>query len=248
MSSAPQDQRSRTFIRVLLIGIMPAAVVAIAMLGNAPHAIKQVNSPTGARLAAMAGIRSMPLYFEPNLGQSDPRVRYLSHTPRSSLFLTDDATVITLVGGAIHKGPAAGLMPRPVPPDRLVESAVRIRLLGANPHPQFTALDPLPGRVNYLVGNDPARIHRDIPTFGRVKMGGVYPGIDVIYYGQPSALEYDIVAAPGADVSKIKFSIEGPARTTTDRQGDVIIQTAAGVIAMRKPRIFQATAGGRRTA
>src|SRR5579875_340353 len=247
MSSAPQDQRSRTFIRVLLIGIMPAAVVAIAMLGNAPHAIKQVNSPTGARLAAMAGIRSMPLYFEPNLGQSDPRVRYASHTPRSSLFLTDDATVITMVGGTIHKGPAVALASQPLPPDQLIEAAVRIRFVGANPHPRFTGLDPLRARVNYLIGDDPSKVHRDIPTFGRVKMSDVYPGIDVIYYGQPGALEYDIVAAPGADTSKIKFSIEGPTETTTDANGDVMIKTPAGVIAMLKPRIYQAAADGSRT-
>ncbi len=133
-----------------------------------------------------------------------------------------------------------------MPPDRLVESAVRIRLIGANPHPRFTALDPLPARVNYLVGNDPSKIHRDIPTFGRVKMSEVYPGVDMIYYGRPSALEYDIVAAPGADISKIKFSIEGPAKTATDGHGDIVIQTAAGIVAIRKPRIYQTAADGTR--
>ena len=81
--------------------------------------------------------------------------------------------------------PARGLNNQPTPPDRLVESAVRIRLVGANPHPRFTVLDPLPGRVNYLIGNDPAKVHRNVPTFGRVKKSEVYPGVDVTYYGQP---------------------------------------------------------------
>jgi len=104
MSSELQSQRSRSFVRVLLIGIMPAVVIAIAMLGHAPGAAKGNGKMTPGRgpLAAMAGIRSMPLYFERNLGQSDARVRYASHTPRSSLFLTDDATVITMVGGAVY--------------------------------------------------------------------------------------------------------------------------------------------------
>jgi hypothetical protein len=57
-------------------------------------------------------------------------------------------------------------------------------------------------RVNYLIGADPAKYHRNIPTYGRVKMEQVYPGIDVLYYGTPDRLEYDIVAAPGADVSQ----------------------------------------------
>jgi hypothetical protein len=231
--------------RVLLMGILPAAAIAIALLFRAEMAPKaRGSSPAKARLAALAHIKGMPLYFERNLGQSDPSVRYLSHTSRYSLFLTDEAAVISLVGGNIHKGPGIGLVSQPLPPDRLVESAVRIRLLGANPHPRITGLDPLQARVNYLVGNDPQKWHRGVPTFGRVKMGAVYPGVDVIYYGQPSALEYDIVAAPGADTSKIRFAIEGPAETSVDSNGDIAIKTAAGIIAMRKPRIYQTAADG----
>lgn len=120
-------------------------------------------------------------------------------------------------------------------------------MLGANPHPHITGLDPLEARVNYLVGNDPKKWHRDVPTFGRVRMSGVYPGIDVIYYGQPSALEYDIIAAPGADTSKIRFAIEGPAETSIDSDGDIAIRTAAGIVAMRKPRIYQTAADGTET-
>ena len=105
---------------------------------------------------ALKKFNGMQLYFEKNVGQSDPSVRYLSHTSRSSLFLTDDAAVVTMVGGSVH--PSATVQNHPTAGDKLVESAVRIRLLGANQHPQFEALEPLPGRVNYLIGNDPLQI------------------------------------------------------------------------------------------
>jgi len=239
---------SGAFFRVMLIGIVSAVAVAMTLLSRADVAPKSSpGRPDRARVAALAHVNGLPLYFERNLGQSDPSVRYLSHTPRSSLFLTDDSTVITLVGGALRKGPGAGLISKPLPPDRLVESAVRIRLIGASPHPHFSGLDPLPARVNYLVGNDPKKWHRGVPTFGRVRMSGVYPGIDIVYYGPPNRLEYDIVAAPGADTSKIRLSIEGAAETTINKNGDIAIQTAAGMIAMRQPHIYQTASDGSET-
>lgn len=194
---------------------------------------------------ALKKYRSMPLYFERNNGQSDPSVRYLSHTSRASLFLTDDSAVITMVGGSIHK--RAAVLSQTATKDKLVESAIRIRLVGANTHPQFEALERLPGRVNYLIGNDPSKFHRNVPIFGRVKMKGVYPGVDVVYYGTPEALEYDLIAAPGADTSKLKFAVEGAAKTTVTKTGDLVIATAAGTIVIEKPRVFQEDAAGNAT-
>jgi len=243
MSSDQNSHRNRSVFRMLMVAIVPAIAMAIAIFSHADVATKSSATQTArADLAALARVNGLPIYFERNVGQSDSSVHYLSHTPRTSLFLTDDSTVITMVGGSIHKGPGIGLVKAPTPPDRLVESAVRIRLIGANPHPQFTGLNPLRARVNYLVGNDPGKWHRGVPTFGRVRINGIYPGVDMIYYGQPNSLEYDIVAAPGADISKIRFAIEGPAVTTIEPNGDVAIRTAAGMIAMRKPRIYQTAA------
>jgi hypothetical protein len=201
-----------------------------------------------ARQKAQGAVAGMPLYFEANRGQSAPGVAFLSHSGRYSLFLTDDATtVIAMTAGRVRKAPALATANPPMPrnPTHLVQSAVRIRMLGANPHPAITGLDPLPGRVNYLVG-DKANFHTDIPTYARVKAANVYPGVDIINYGSHDSLEYDIVAAPGADTSKIRFAIEGPAKTSTDADGNILIATTAGVVVMRKPVIYQQNADGSR--
>ena len=118
-------------------------------------------------------------------------------------------------------------------------------MVGANPHPVMTGLDPLKARVNYLVG-DKAHFHPNVETYARVKIANVYPGVDIIHYGSHDTLEYDIVAAPGADTSKIKFSIEGAAKTTTDKNGNIVIATRAGTVMMRKPIIYQQRADGSR--
>ena len=255
--------RALAITGVITLGVVAAIVLvagASAPTFRAGSAIARPAAATPARAAAIAApadarralskrdaaarFASLPLYFEPNVGQTDPRVRFLSQSSRYALFLTDSGAVLSLVGGRIHKGPTVATIDPPPPPDRLVTSAVRIRMADANPHPQMNALDLLHGRVNYLIGNDPSKYHHNIPTYGRVRVRDVYPGIDVIYYGTPSALEYDIVAAPGADPSRIRFAIEGGAETIVDANGDIRIVTAAGTITMRKPQAYQHASDG----
>src|ERR1700688_3952800 len=103
--------------------------------------------------------------------------------------------------------------------------------------------EPLPGRINYLIG-DQSRWHTNVPTFGRVKIAEVYPGVDVLHYGIGGSLEYDIVGAPGADISKIKLAIEGTDRTTLDPSGNVQLRTDAGMVTISKPNIYQLRADG----
>ncbi len=57
----------------------------------------------------------------------------------------------------------------------------------------------LSGKTNYFIGNDPAKWHKNIPTYARLKYDGVYPGVDLTYYGNQQKLEYDLVVAQGAD-------------------------------------------------
>jgi hypothetical protein len=112
------------------------------------------TSKAAAELKARGSFASIPLYFELNRGQTDPSVRYLSHAGRYTLYLTDDATVISMIAGSIQKRPTiATTNPRTAHDStRLIQSAVRIRMIGADPHATMTGLDPLSGRVNYLVG------------------------------------------------------------------------------------------------
>ncbi len=258
------SRRARFALASMVIAV--TATVAIVIASSSPASMKartmtmtsqrpasdsvaaNAESQAAALQNAKSMIASMPAYFEQNRGQVDPSVRYLSRGGRYSMFLTDDATVISMVGGSVHKGPLTPVSNTPGKPnnDKLIESDVRIRLVGANPHPTVTGLEPLPGRVNYLIGEE-KNWHRDIPTFERVKFAGVYPGVDVVHYGVGDTLEYDIVAAPGADTSRIKLAIEGNADTVADKDGNLQIMTPAGVVLMHKPSVYQLNADGTRT-
>ncbi|HVN29110.1 MAG TPA: hypothetical protein VMT64_11515, partial [Candidatus Binataceae bacterium] len=225
-----------------------ALLVSAALNGFHRSAGASARNGAAHKDQALRKYAGMPLYFERNIGQSDPSVRYLSHSARSSLFLTDDAAVIAMVAAPSAKRRAVSLQASASTDQaKTVESAIRISLLGANPHPQFEPIEPFTGRVNYLIGNDPSKYHTDVPIFGRIKEKNIYPGVDLIYYGNHDSLEYDLIAAPGADISKLRFAIEGGSNVTLDREGNLIIAASAGAVVLHKPQVSEQDARGKHT-
>lgn len=128
-------------------------------------------------------------------------------------------------------------------------------------------VEPLVSRSNYFLGNDPAKWRRNVPNYAKVKYEGVYPGIDLVYYGNQRQLEYDFVVAPGADPGAIRFAIEtGNWKLETgngefdnpqakienrklkiDANGDLVIATEAGEVRFHKPVVYQVQESGARS-
>jgi hypothetical protein len=121
-----------------------------------------------------------------------------------------------------------------------------LRVHGANHTAIPVAEDPLPGRVNYFIGNDPSQWHTNIATYSKVRYAGVYPGIDLIYYGTQGKLEYDFAVAPGAAPQTIGLNFEGARGLRVDDQGDLRIRTRDREIAFRRPVAYQVDAQGQR--
>ena len=105
---------------------------------------------------------------------------------------------------------------------RVPGGALRMQLAGAQPSPEVTGLDELPGRVNYFIGNDPRQWRTDIPTYAKVRYREVYPGIDLIYYGKGKQLEYDFIVAPGADTKAIRLAFDGADSVSLDAAGNLV--------------------------
>ena len=123
---------------------------------------------------------------------------------------------------------------------------MRMQLVGSAADPRVQGVDALPGKVNYFRGQDAASWQTRVPTYRRVKYSAVYPGIDLVYYGQSQQLEYDFIVAPGADPGTIKLAFAGAEQTTVDARGDLVLKTAGGPLRFQKPIIFQINDGGRR--
>jgi Calx-beta domain/Beta-propeller repeat len=181
----------------------------------------------------------LAMSFEPNLGQSDPAVKFLARGRGYGLFLTATESVLVLAPPARLRA-ARGAAPRVEP------VVVRMRLLGADPGAALTGLEPLPGRSHYLLG--PAeRWRQAVPTFARVQYSGVYPGVSLVFYGTGRELEYDLVVAPGADPGRIALAFEGAEHLRVDDAGDLVLAVAGGELRLRRPVVYQETDGGRRT-
>ena len=123
----------------------------------------------------------------------------------------------------------------------LAPAVLRLKLAGANPKAKVTGLDPLPGKSNYFLGNDPQKWRTNVANYAKVKYQEVYPGIDLVYYGNHGNLEYDFVVAPGADPKMIKFDIEGAEKMEVNAQGDLVLRVDAGEVALHKPLVYQSS-------
>src|SRR5438874_3123825 len=117
---------------------------------------------------------------------------------------------------------------------------LRMRLVGANRAVKVKGLDELPGKSNYFSGKDPKKWRTNVPTYAKVKYEGVYPGIDLVYYGHQRQFEYDFVVGPGANPKTIGLEIENPnSKIGMDRNGDLVVGLAFGEVRLLKPRVYQ---------
>ena len=185
----------------------------------APKSEAQATAAT-KNLRVVEAYGRLPLRFEANQGETDRRVKFLSRNAGQTLFLTSTEAVLI---SSTH-------------------SAVRMKLLGADGRSQVSGLEPLAGKSNFFLGNDPAKWHTNVPTFARVRYAGIYPGVDLVYYGNQRELEYDFLVAPGADPRNIRLKFRGAKRGYLDH-GDAVWQSDDGEIRLKKPRLYQQVDG-----
>jgi hypothetical protein len=183
------------------------------------------------KTATLENFSKLPLNFEQNQGQAPGKVKYLARGIGYTVFLTGNETVL-----ALHEAQS----------DRT--RTVRMRFAGARNDAAVEGMQPLPGRANYLIGNESSNWHTGIPTFGRVRYTDPYPGIDVVFYGNQGELEYDFVVTPGAEPSQIRLSFEGASGLQIDDKGDLILIVGSDKIHLRRPVIYQTDNGGRHLA
>lgn len=251
---------SRTHRTVLVFGIVClliafAGVILVAAhkddnnLPTAAAADPATPPDTPAKVRVAEQFGKLPLSFEINKGQVDQSVKFLSHGPGYDLFLTANEAVLRVQKPRTFdvdklKGPAATNASADA--DVREGTVLRLKLLGANAAPQAEGQDELPGKVNYFSGNDPDKWRRNVPTYKKVHFKDVYPGIDLVYYGNQRELEYDLVVAAGANPKLISFSVEGADRIRLDKTGKLLLSLNHGEVSLNKPVIYQVSENGSR--
>ena len=202
-----------------------------------------------ARVAETYG--KLPLMFQANAGQTDERVKFMAQGPGYSLFLTSTESVFVMSRrekeskeSRWKESDSERTSKAMRPAERTV---LRMKLVDANPESAVTGMDEMATKVSYFGGNDPTKWHAAVPTFGRVRYSEIYPGIDLVYYGNQRQLEYDFVVSPGADCNRISLGFEGADKVEVEEtSGDLLLDTSLGTLRQHQPQIYQEVDGARR--
>ena len=175
----------------------------------------------------------IPLSFEANHGQTNEQVNFLARGSGYTLFLTPSEAVLSLVKPIVQETSDLG--------DTLDTevTVLRMQIVDANPTTKVMGLDELPGKSNYFIGKDPQNWRTDISNYARVQYQDIYPGVDLIYYGNQRQLEYDFVVKAGADPNNILLGFEGADKLTLDTEGNLILHTTGGKVIQHAPVIYQ---------
>jgi len=175
-------------------------------------------------VAAPAVERSnSPLSFEPNAGQAPAGVRYLARSSSYTIFFDNGETVLSRNG----------------------QLPLLTKFPGANRAATITGEIRQVSTTNYFIGNNPAKWKTSVPNFERVRYSRVYPGIDLVYYGNDGNLEYDWILSPGADSQNIRMTFQGADRVSIDQNGDLVVRTGKSEYRHKRPSVYQKVGGER---
>lgn len=228
--------RAEMIVFLMLLGLMGySALPATAAAGSEVSGLAELTSPS----QPSAQYARLPLSFELNQGQTDPRAKFLARGKGYTLFLASDEAVLAL-RPKLTPSPAGGFT-------SLDPSVVRMKLVGTAAEARISGMEELPAESNYFVGSDAKGWHLHIPTFGKVQYSGLYHGIDLVYYGRQGRLEYDFVAGPSSDVGRILLRIDGAERMRVNRAGDLVLEAGRGELRFERPKAYQIIDGRSRS-
>jgi hypothetical protein len=198
-----------------------------------PRAPVSASSP--AAEIAKAKVRQtygkLPMSFEENRGQTDRRVKFLSQGQGYSMFLTSSGVVLRLQSSAS-------------PGSTGKHAAIGMGFSGAR-FPSVAGEDQQTAKSSYFVGNDPAKWVTGAANYARVRYRQLYPGVDLVFYGNQRQLEYDLIVAPGADPRVIKLHFDGVDRLSLDSAGNLVLGTGTDEIRQHRPVVYQERDGVR---
>jgi centrosomal CEP192-like protein/beta-propeller repeat-containing protein/ASPM-SPD-2-Hydin domain-containing protein len=207
------------------------------------------RGPGSKQPTALRSYGKLPLSFEANQGQADPRVKFLSHSGRMALLLTPDEALIAVAGSA--PGPNRGDkgLSRPRLADETEKSQsstaasaslLRMKLIGANPATEIRGIDELPGKSNYFIGRDPSKWRTNVTNYAQVAYREVYPGVDLSFYGHEQQVEYDFVVSPGSDPGAIRLGFSGARTIHVDGEGNLVLGLGKRrEVFFHKPVVYQ---------
>ena len=238
----PRTNRTLLVALTLVALVAFAALIAASNVPSAEHssvgskdsqsgAVTPVSEPGAApqmsEKEALDAYGKLPLSFVPNEGQTDKAVRYYAQGAGYGFFFTKEGATLSFAEG---KGRG---------------HALALDFLGANPDAPLTAQERLAGKVNYLVGDDPANWQKGLPTHAELLYGGLWPGIDMAVLGEGGKLKYEFHLKPGSSVDDVRLAYRGAEGLKIGAGGQLLVQTPLGILEDAAPVSYQRIGGER---
>ncbi|MDT7807412.1 MAG: hypothetical protein QOJ70_1225 [Acidobacteriota bacterium] len=267
----PRPSPPRLIVLISISFLIALALAGLLWNGAPPRAMRQgdVTPQVGA---ADSGIRAvvadseqqqfaqvheaygkLPMSFETNDGQTDPRVRFISRGSGYTLFLTPSEAVLSLRAplSRAQRATAASddthVSRHQTRGENSKSAVLRMSFAGANPRAAVAGLEEQSSKTNYFVGRDPSKWRTNVFNFSRVRYTQIYPGVDLEYYGNQRQLEYDFRIAAGASVDTIRLAYRGTKGVRVEEaSGDLVLETAGGELRQPKPFVYQEMDGRRK--
>ena len=220
------------------IAIILHAAVVFAFLSPDSVLQAQTTGDSGENRAVIA-LRHPSLAFVPNRGQSGKDVLYTAKGQGYEVELQSTRAIISLfrVQSASQR--------KMLPPDSTpAGSAVTMEWLNANAGAGVASSGILPQMNSFLPTGDPKTWISKVPSYERVSYSGIYPGINLAYYGREGWLEYDFSLAAGAKPGEIALALSGLDRVSIDRDGNLLLQVRGHALRLLKPAAYQLSADG----
>ena len=207
-------------------------------------------------LRGAGGLARHQIGFTPNRGQAPDGVLWEARGAGFEAWFLRDSFVLrtfAVTGAPGRSGSppaspgaspaAAGMMRPPAAATAEIEEQ-SITLIGASPETPIEPSEPQPGKVSYFLGSDPKRWAQGLTAYSRLRYKNVYPGIDLLFYGNQGKLEYDFVVAPGADPERIRLRVNDKSARITE-EGDLRIGKEPGAT-LHRPVLYQNLDHGKR--
>jgi hypothetical protein len=226
----------RRILAITAVVTVGAAFVLAAVRAAPVRSTPAHRSATPPTSAARDAYAALPLRFEPNVGQADERVTFLSRGDSYSLLMTRTGAVLKL-GKPAERGmrPPGRLASKPAE-----QAVVELTFEGANRDPLVVGQGRLKSVSNYLLGSDPDRWFTDVPNYSRVLYRDLYDGVSLEYYANRAGeLEFDLTLAPGVDPDRIRLSYSGADELRIDPSGALVVEAGGGQVRQAPPVVYQ---------
>jgi len=211
---------------------------------------QKTNITVAEKTAVQRAYGKLPLYFTENKGQVDKAVRFYERGAGHAAFFTYEGLTLTLTKSIdeSEKEPfPIGKAIKENKDKKFTTEAVRLSFIGANKNAKVTSESPLPGHVNYFIGNDKTKWQSNVPTYKTVIYENIYNNIDIKFYGNNKNIEHDIIVSPGGNLKDVRFAYKGIKGLEITKKGDLRARLADGEIRIKKPIVYQVIKGKRKT-